>query len=207
MPLITSHSTGRRIYTQSDFTIDIQAAFSLVSVLADALPSSEEGRAAFRITENIAATVQAIYSKNTAKEQYSEVIASVNVFDITDANSLEVEASHNYARMSDEHKKKIQSRLRKLLELVAKKEAIASNAELLVGNASMNEVDAEIAEYKNRINGLFAKYSAKPLVESQPLAIAVDSFIDAYASADDMSRDKLLLLLASQVNDGYTIHA
>src|SRR5271168_4997384 len=57
MPIIISQS-GKVFHLTGDFTLQPLVSFSRISVLSPLLPSSEEGRAAFKITEGIVATVQ-----------------------------------------------------------------------------------------------------------------------------------------------------
>jgi uncharacterized membrane protein len=183
-------------------------SFSQVAILATSLPSSEEGRAAFRIVEETIATVQARFISATFMGgDVSEVISTKIVYGLVDSVSSDVESSAVYSRMNDENKKKIQIRLRKLLEAVAEKEAIEMNATLLATSGPTHDVEAKIADIMFKINRLLGVYSNKPSIEMQDLAKGVDAFIANQAIPDTMERALVMESLLKEINGNYQILA
>jgi hypothetical protein len=199
---------GKTFNFSGDFITQPEVSFSQVAVLATALPSSEEGRAAFRIVEEITATVQMRFLSPTFMGTGAdEVIASTIVYGLGDSRSSDVESSAVYARMNDENKKKIQLRLRKLLEAVSEKEAIELNSALLANSTTTQDVDAKIADIAFKINRLLGVYSSKPSIEMQDLSKGVDAFIASQAIPDTMERTFVMSLLLKEINSHYEILA
>jgi hypothetical protein len=200
--------SGKTFHATGDFVIQPEVSFSQVAILATSLPSSEEGRAAFRIVEETIATVQARFISATFMGgDVSEVISTKIVYGLVDSVSSDVESSAVYSRMNDENKKKIQIRLRKLLEAVAEKEAIEMNATLLATSGPTHDVEAKIADIMFKINRLLGVYSNKPSIEMQDLAKGVDAFIANQAIPDTMERALVMESLLKEINGNYQILA
>ena len=95
--------------------------------------------------------------------------------------------------------------MRKLIEALAEKEAIESNAEMLVGSpAVLSDTEAKIEEVKARINNLLAVNAAKPIIDFMPIPTAVDEYFVAYPDTDGSKQEYVdKLILAS--HKGYNI--
>jgi len=197
--------TGKQIYTGADFTIEPSVSFSLVAILSEGLPSAVEGRSAFRITESIVATVHVKFNQTVGKSTSSELLYVTHIDDLADPTSSDVENSMIYAKMGDEHKKKMQLRMRKLIEALAEKEAIESNAEMLVGSpAVLSDTEAKITEVKGRINNLLAVNATKPIIDFMPLTAAVDEYFTAFPDAEG-NRQEYVDRLILAAHKGYNI--
>jgi hypothetical protein len=233
MAKIACKHTGHVFYTTSDLKIVPLVSFSLISVLSPALPSSEEGRTAFQITERVEAKVLAQFNSNSfmlssAKKtkkrvkneddneaedeemhipslgQYSEIIHEATVDSFSEINAVGVESSQVYAMMGDKNKKKLQMRLRNLISAVAEKEAIATNAELLADNTTLAAAEAKIDELSFKINRLLLAYSTKPFIALKPLGEAVDEYATKYGVSDE-DKAKLSSSLLKQYHDGFSV--
>jgi hypothetical protein len=134
-----------------------------------------------------------------------EVIASTTVHGLLPSTSSDVESSAVYARMNDENKKKMQLRLRKLLEAVSEKEAIESNAALLSSPATTQETDAKIADISFKINRLLGVYSSKPFIEMQSMYNGVEAFVASGANTEALEMPTIMALLLKEITGKYDL--
>ena len=208
MPTIITQ-TSNVLHITGDFTIRHLVSFSIIPVLSGGLPSSEEGRSAFKIAEGTVATVQAVLTAPGflgSEEIHTEVLASILMDNIVEPTISEVESSRVYSRMKDENKKKVTTRLRKLLETLSKKEALESNAALLEGDQiTIPQVDEEISTLTFKINHLLGICSTKPLVELKDLDLAIEEFVQLQPDTTTLDRPALATRLVEEIRANYDI--
>ena len=223
MTKIVCKHTGKVLYpVGTDFVIEPNVSFSLIAVLTEGLPSSEEGRMAYNITETFVATVEAKFSamEFMGQDHHSEILHRAFVDSIGDPTTTTIDQSRVYQLMNDKQKQIVHQRLRNLLTAVAEKEAIEANAALVPGVTGVEEVNKKIADLIFAINRLLGKVSAKPLVGSEipepvkgaeepvvepsQLQWAVGEFISKYTDGS-ISADALMKKLVKEYNDGFSV--
>ena len=185
MIIVTAKKTGHVYGLTDTFEIAPTLAFRMNYKLSSELPTSEEGRTAFKIEQQIVAQLMTtLIARNHNENKSMGVVLDNNEsFYSFEPELVPYLSSSAYARMSEPNQKKLKDRMKRLLSAVASKEVVLAETPIET-DKPIDKANAEVKLWQDKINNLLNVYSSKYILPAMNIDAALTAFDSLNSGAD-----------------------